>query len=467
LPLAGVLVPLCTIYSADEAVGAHSVCTATAFGVALLMCIIFDEVDKVFSGLLPPSSSVLCAVGLVDSDIGAHRKGQRSRDGCWLEVGQVIGCVFGVGVMRLVVFPTIVAVHALAPDSVAWATPVVVLSLAAVVLLRVRQINEETAGRGWKPPIPLQSAEVGVLKPAVAALVSTLATTACGVQLDQLLGDDAEAAQFAETAAAPVLQRCGWCLLVYFVLVFLTRAYERGYSALYDVVWGCSQALVLAAIGCITGRPILIGGALTIVATDQTLWIVDTACFMVSGTCPLGVAEYLWISSASQPRTLLGTVNTFHHVWFIPAAIAALHPVGMPQNSLLFCVGTTPLLCVLGRALTPYTIVASLNRPKKPPTRRSRSDRSPSSSSRRSSSRTRTDEEEEEDPQYMNLNLSYAMWKDVAFPPLCVLDFAPWYCYLPFIVPLMNLINVPASLLVGWTADAIHQQWAQRIAEAL
>ena len=198
----------------------------------------------------------------------------------------------------------------------------------------------------------------------------------------------------------------------------------------------------------LTGRPLLIGGALTIVATDQTLWIVDTALFLICGSCPLGVAEYLWTPSASQPRTLLGTVNTLHHVWFIPAAIASLHSVGMPRNSLLFCVATTPMLCVLGRTLTPYTIA---NSDKKLPSRRRRS---PSPSPSRA----------EEEPQYCNLNLAFAMWKDAALAPLCVLDFAPWYYYLPFIVPVMNLLNVPAFLLLGSAADAAHQLWAAQVA---
>ena len=108
--------------------------------------------------------------------------------------------------MRLVLIPAIVATHTLAPVVVAWTPAAVVVSLAAIVLLRVRQINEETAGRGWTPPAPAQPSEVGALAPLSVAVVATLATTACGIQLDQLLGDTAEAAVFAEGASAPLLQ---------------------------------------------------------------------------------------------------------------------------------------------------------------------------------------------------------------------------------------------------------------------
>ena len=38
---------MCTLYRVGEPVGLHTLYTAGAFVVALLMCIIFDEVDKV------------------------------------------------------------------------------------------------------------------------------------------------------------------------------------------------------------------------------------------------------------------------------------------------------------------------------------------------------------------------------------------------------------------------------------
>ena len=115
------------------------------------------------------------------------------------------------------------------------------------------------------------------------------------------------------------MARLGRALLAYTALVFALRAWHRGAWALYGLLWGCNQALLLAAYGLLADRPVLVGGALAVVATDQLLWYVDAAGRALLGRWPVGVASYL-----EARATPLERATSLHHLWFMPLLAWAL-----------------------------------------------------------------------------------------------------------------------------------------------
>ena len=70
------------------------------------------------------------------------------------------------------------------------------------------------------------------------------------------------------------LPKTGWSLFAYFVTIFLLRIKEtQTTSVCYEMGWLCNQALVISAIGCALGRPILVGTAIGLAALDQTVFV--------------------------------------------------------------------------------------------------------------------------------------------------------------------------------------------------
>jgi len=47
---------------------------------------------------------------------------------------------------------------------------------------------------------------------------------------------------------------------------------NSGSYALYEFLWACNQALLLAALGLASSRPLLVAAGVVAVSVDQVLW---------------------------------------------------------------------------------------------------------------------------------------------------------------------------------------------------
>ena len=254
------------------------------------------------------------------------------------------------------------------------------------------------------------------------------------------------------------MARLGRALLAYTALVFALRAWHRGAWALYGLLWGCNQALLLAAYGLLADRPVLVGGALAVVATDQLLWYVDAAGRALLGRWPVGVASYL-----EARATPLERATSLHHLWFMPAlawalahgkeAVAAADgrrladAPGVPPGSWALSAGVTALLAVLARACTPFALRLA----------RRAEDRGGAAATKEATKTGGQGQGGDDGAkvEYLNCNLSYAFWKDVPAPPLRALDHAPAWLYVPWIIVLCNALNVVPFLVVRALAGAM------------
>lgn len=112
-------------------------------------------------------------------------------------------------------------------------------------------------------PVPL-----GATSPVLCAAGAQLGSVALALAFARWLE--------ARGAAPPAVRGpdvlVGWLLLAYFAVVFVTRIALSGRLLIFEMAWGCNVALVVGALGCFLGQPLVIGGALAMVAVDQLMW---------------------------------------------------------------------------------------------------------------------------------------------------------------------------------------------------
>ena len=83
---------------------------------------------------------------------------------------------------------------------------------------------------------------------------------------------------FGEITVTP-----SWGLCMYIMFFAACRVPSLGLGRfLYESLWGCNVAMVLAALGFATGRARLVSAAGISVAIDQVLWWVDIIGFIFS-----------------------------------------------------------------------------------------------------------------------------------------------------------------------------------------
>jgi len=71
------------------------------------------------------------------------------------------------------------------------------------------------------------------------------------------------------------------------------------WAVLYKSCWFCTTTLPLAGWALHIHRPILAMAMVVVVFTDQSMWYVDLAGYLVTGKFPIGAAEYLtWPQNA-------------------------------------------------------------------------------------------------------------------------------------------------------------------------
>ena len=187
------------------------------------------------------------------------------------------------------------------------------------------------------------------------------------------------------------------------------------------MLWGCNIALILFAVGSMTGRPLLVGAASNVVAVDQLCWYLDLLGYAVLRKFPIGVAKYLiwWDVPYSKKVTAL------HHIWFLPVCmIYARCNGGLAHGSWLLSVLLTSGLAIICRAFTPYE--AQLPGVQAKPAT----------------------------VVHLNINLCYCFWKDIDVKFLHWLDNKPAWMYLPYLMFICNVIlNGLPCLLLQWIAS--------------
>jgi len=144
----------------------------------------------------------------------------------------------------------------------------------------------------------------------------------------------------------------GTFLLLYTAFLHSSRSLILGVHYMLEILWGCNTSLLMAAMGLLTGRPLLVGTASLIVGLDQSCWYIDCLGYLVTGRFPLGVAKYLTCPSTSW----LHFFTAFHHLWFLPVCLFSLSGRGMPEYSYTFSVVLTSILVIISRTITPYAV---------------------------------------------------------------------------------------------------------------
>jgi hypothetical protein len=135
-------------------------------------------------------------------------------------------------------------------------------------------------------------ANKAVRAPAGTELMVGLAGVPLGLLLaltynDQVLGN-------TEQRPSDLWVPAGWFVIAYMAVVFLgIRRMTTGNLIALELLWGCNMGMLMFAVGTITGRPVLVGGAMCIVAVDQLCWYIDIGGYLLTGKFKVGVAKYL------------------------------------------------------------------------------------------------------------------------------------------------------------------------------
>jgi len=181
-------------------------------------------------------------------------------------------------------------------------------------------------------------------------------------------------------------------MLVYFVSTFGLRVYGSLYqqsssslsSLLYTSTWLCNTTLLIGGYYCIqTNRFYMSIAYMISCCIDHLLWYIDLSYWLLSGRrkFPIGVAKYI-----SWPTTLWTTKFTCtHHLWTMPMFLYAYNSSQQSLAILNWCVSLRCYLLscwivlihvVLSRIFTPVILQG----------------------------------------EYLNVNLSHELWKDITFP---------------------------------------------------
>ena len=198
----------------------------------------------------------------------------------------------------------------------------------------------------------------------------------------------------------------GYLLLSYQFAMVACRSYVKGPEELYNQLWACNAGMALATTGIITRQPIMVGAAVGVVAIDQFLWYFDCLLKLTTGKFKIGVAKYLdWPSTPFVQK-----VFSWHHLWFLPLCLYYLPSTGpgMPEGALQLSVLGVISMTAITRLVT---------------------------------------------PKDLNINMSQQFWKDVnAGGLLHCMDGTPWWQYIPYILVVYNILNLPLWPLLVWAA---------------
>lgn len=208
----------------------------------------------------------------------------------------------------------------------------------------------------------------------------------------------------------------GLSLYVSGLIIF--RYLYHGVYCIYEMLWGCNVALVLAILGLSCARPFLLALALAIVSADQMCWYIDILSYIITRRCPVGVLKYLtYPENQSIPKRVFAS----HHLFFMPLClylIQSLSPHGVLvalQDGWIFpgsCV-ITGFLASYCRIWTPFQV-------------------EPVHFSGTKEGRPR-------DLIYLNVNGAFEFWRDIPIDFLHAFNHASPWIYLPFLATVGNL----------------------------
>jgi hypothetical protein len=158
---------------------------------------------------------------------------------------------------------------------------------------------------------------------------------------------------------------------IYAVLQLVCRLWQttsHRTRVLYEGTWLCNTTLVIGSLALWYRRPLITTAFCLTVGIDQLLWYVDIVGWLATGRFPVDAVKYLtWPSNPWVTR-----LTCTYHVWTIPVFLCY---VAAPlQYQALWLSGLIMVLHVsLSRLLTPFHLQGN----------------------------------------YLNVNLSYELWKDI------------------------------------------------------
>jgi hypothetical protein len=158
----------------------------------------------------------------------------------------------------------------------------------------------------------------------------------------------------------------------------------------YELLWGCNVAMVLAPIGLLYENTALLGAAVAVVSVDQTLWWFDILGRLVNGRYYVGVSKY--IEESDEP--MCKRVSAFHHLVFLPLGVRqfVVARACIPVESFYLCCFVTASLCLYARVSSPFFTRLTAG-----------------------------------GVYYLNVNLAYEMWRDVPIKAMHAFDGTPAY----------------------------------------
>ncbi|TMW62768.1 hypothetical protein Poli38472_005386 [Pythium oligandrum] len=207
----------------------------------------------------------------------------------------------------------------------------------------------------------------------------------------------------------------GYFLIVYKLLLVLSRFFGHGTYILYEMLWGCNIAINLVVLAVFLSKPYLVGVAMAIVSGDQLCWYIDIIAYFIIGKFPIGAVKYL---TYPENRSFSKTFFASHHLWFLPMCLwITKDHGGMHILSFAGSCAITAFLAFYTRLFTPFQV------------------------------KVRGDDH----IIYLNVNGAFEFWKDIHIGVLHVLDHRSPLLYLPYLSIVGNLVanGVPHLILLG------------------
>ncbi|KAN0028990.1 hypothetical protein ACTFIV_010858 [Dictyostelium citrinum] len=116
----------------------------------------------------------------------------------------------------------------------------------------------------------------------------------------------------------------GIFMFLYYLTMMYVRYQHRGAIGFADTLWLCNLSIVFGFISIAVNKPIFLGIACNCTLIVHALWVVDVVAWLITGSFPLGNAEYI-----SWPTITWGEIiTTTHHAWFVPLSMICLHRNG-------------------------------------------------------------------------------------------------------------------------------------------
>ncbi|KAK5584516.1 hypothetical protein RB653_006128 [Dictyostelium firmibasis] len=116
----------------------------------------------------------------------------------------------------------------------------------------------------------------------------------------------------------------GIFMFIYYLTMMYVRYEHRGIIGFADTLWLCNLSIVFGFISIAVNKPIFLGIACNCTLIVHALWVVDVVAWLITGSFPLGNAEYI-----SWPSITWGEIfTTTHHAWFVPLSMLCLHRNG-------------------------------------------------------------------------------------------------------------------------------------------